>query len=345
MRFSLVVTLQHPGAGRSSVEDIYAATLEDAELAEQLGYHAILVGEHHFVPEGFCPAPLTVAAAMAARTRRIRVGTSIAILPLVHPLRFAEEAAVVDNLSGGRLTLGLAAGYVGREFKRFGVDLRQRGRLLEEGILAIRGAWSGEDGLDVTPAPVQQPGPPIWMGVASPAGARRAARLGVVPYFPTTPVGLLREQIGLYREACDAGGYAPADRVAVVREAFVGDDRASAWAEAGASILRCYRDEYLRWGGVMDVDPATGDRVFVRDVDHPIFAGDRLIDDRLLVGSPAEVIDEIRRYERELGITDITLRFHHPGLPAESVRRSMRRFARDVMPAFSTPSGVAPNAN
>ena len=330
MRFGLVVTLQHPGAGRAPVAGLYADALRDAELAEELGYDAILVGEHHFVPDGFCPAPLTVAAAMAARTSRIRIGTSILIAPLMHPLRVAEEAAVVDSLSDGRLRLGIGTGYVGREFKRFGVDLRERGRLLEDGVRTMIGAWTGEDGLDVTPAPVQRPHPELWLGVASPAGARRVARLGQVPYFPTTPIALLRNQIEHYRRACETLGTEPSERIAIVREAFIGDDEAAAWRIAGEAILRCYRTEYLRWGAVMDADPATGGRIFIRDPDDPIFSGRRLIRDRLLVGSAAELREEIERY-RELGVTDITLRFHHPGLDPEHVREAMRRFAAEVL--------------
>jgi alkanesulfonate monooxygenase SsuD/methylene tetrahydromethanopterin reductase-like flavin-dependent oxidoreductase (luciferase family) len=339
MRFGLVVTLQHPGAGRSPVAGLYADALHDAEYAEELGYDAILVGEHHFVPDGFCPAPLTVAAAMAARTKRIRVGTSILILPLVHPLRVAEEAAVVDNLSDGRLRLGVGSGYVGREFRRFGVDLRERGRLLEEGVRTVIGAWTGEDGLDVTPAPVQSPHPEVWLGVASPAGGRRAARLGVVPYFPTTPITLLERQIADYRDACAELGREPSQRVAIVREAFVAGDEAEAWERAGDAILRCYREEYLRWGAVMDADPATGERTFIRDPDHEIFRGRGLIRDRLLVGSPDDVTREIERY-RELGVTDITLRFHHPGLDPGLVRDAMRRFAEQVAPAFTQTGAV-----
>jgi alkanesulfonate monooxygenase SsuD/methylene tetrahydromethanopterin reductase-like flavin-dependent oxidoreductase (luciferase family) len=330
MRFGLVVTLQHPGAGRAPVADLYADALRDAELAEELGYDAILVGEHHFVPDGFCPAPLTVAAAMAARTSRIRIGTSILIAPLMHPLRVAEEAAVLDNLSTGRLRLGMGTGYVGREFRRFGVDLRERGRLLESGVRTMIGAWTGEDGQDVTPAPVQRPYPELWLGVASPAGARRVARLGAVPYFPTTPIALLANQIEHYRQACAALGQEPSSRIAIVREAFIGDDEASAWAIAGDAILRCYREEYLRWGAVMDADPVTGERVFIRDPDDPIFSERRLIADRLLVGSAQSIVSELERY-RELGVTDITLRFHHPGLAAEHVREAMRRFAAEVM--------------
>ena len=135
-------------------------------VADQLGFDGVWLSEHHLTGDGMLPAPLVMAAALAARTERIRIGTNILGLPVHHPLRVAEDAAVVDLLSDGRLTLGVGQGYSEREFAAFGVDRRRRGALLEEGVRAIRTAWS-----EVTPRPHGRI--PIYVAGVTAAGVER----------------------------------------------------------------------------------------------------------------------------------------------------------------------------
>src|SRR3712207_5495169 len=119
----------------------YAECLEEIEEGERLGFTGVWLSEHHFVDDGYLPSPLVVAAAIAARTERIRIGTNVLLLPMHHPLRVAEDAAVVDLVSGGRFILGVGQGYVQHEFETLGFDRKFRPSLFEEGIEVIRQAW------------------------------------------------------------------------------------------------------------------------------------------------------------------------------------------------------------
>ncbi len=155
-----------------------------AVAAERAGFDSFWVSEHHGLPDGYLPSPLTVLAALAPATRTITLGTGLLLAPLHHPLRLAEDAAVVDLLSGGRLVLGLGLGYADREYRAFGVDPRTRGARLEALVGALRLAWTGAEfscrelGLDrvrVTPAPGRRI--PIWLGGYADKAVARAARI------------------------------------------------------------------------------------------------------------------------------------------------------------------------
>src|SRR5262247_1247182 len=156
-----------PLQGQAGFEE----TLQECERAEAAGFDSIWLGEHHNNPVLY-PAPLIGLAAIASRTRRVRLGTGVLLLPLYHPLAVAEEGAMVDMISGGRFILGLGAGYAPEEFSAFGISIKERGRRLEEGATLVRRLWTEEhvshEGrhyrvTDVTlgPRPVQQPRPPI----------------------------------------------------------------------------------------------------------------------------------------------------------------------------------------
>jgi alkanesulfonate monooxygenase SsuD/methylene tetrahydromethanopterin reductase-like flavin-dependent oxidoreductase (luciferase family) len=164
---------------------LYHEMLEMVSWGDRHGFTQVRISEHHGVADGYLPAPLIAAAAIAARTERLRIGIAALVLTLHNPVTVAEQLAVLDHISGGRLDVTLAAGYVPSELAMFGVDPRQRGSLIEENIRVLRAAWSGEEfeylgrRMRVTPAPLQQPHPPLWLGGSTAAAARRAARLGI----------------------------------------------------------------------------------------------------------------------------------------------------------------------
>ena len=200
MKLGLYFDLRNPAAWRRPWRDHYARTLEWIEGAEAAGAESIWVTEHHGFEDGYLPQPLTFAAAIAARTRRVRIGTAVVLAPLHPSIAIAEQAAVVDLISGGRLELGLGAGYVRSEFEAYRADRERRFGLLEERIREIPALWA--EGR-ATPAPVQQP-LPIWGGVLGPQGAQRVGRLGA---------GLLnidRDQFALYAKAFDEAGHGAA---------------------------------------------------------------------------------------------------------------------------------------
>jgi alkanesulfonate monooxygenase SsuD/methylene tetrahydromethanopterin reductase-like flavin-dependent oxidoreductase (luciferase family) len=221
MRVGMYFDLRNPDPWARPWPAVYSHALELIEGAESLGADSVWLTEHHFFEDGYLPQPLTFAAAIAARTKRIRIGTAVLLLALRHPVHVAEEAAVVDILSNGRLDLGVGAGYRIPEFEAFGVDISDRFGRLEQLIQQVRDAWRG----GATPKPVQ-PTIPIWGGFYGPRGARLAGRLGA---------GLLaidRDLGDPYREGLVAGGHGPgAARVAGLVRVFLADDPDATWAQ------------------------------------------------------------------------------------------------------------------
>ena len=211
----MFLDLRNPADRRQDWTRHYARSLERVVAAESLGAKSIWLSEHHGFDDGYLPQPLTFAAAVAARTTRVRIGTAVLLAPLRHPRHIAEEAAQVDLISGGRLELGLGAGYGPAEFEAFGAELASRYRQTDFALAEVRRLLeSGE----LTPPPIQDP-LPLWAGYLGPRGARRAGRLGV---------GLLtldRESYRIYRDALVEGGHEPSRaRLAGALGLFLADD-------------------------------------------------------------------------------------------------------------------------
>ena len=186
VNFGLWYDFRNPAPRRLQFEDFYSASLKQIVWAEQLGFDSVWLTEHHFRDDGYTPSPLVVASAIGARTRTMRIGTNLMLLPLYHPVRVAEDAATLSLLSGGRFDLGVGAGYVEAEYQTFGRSLRNRPSLMEESIAIIRRAWSGEPvnfqgkrfqvgNIPVLPAPERPIR--ILMGAISPSAIERAARI------------------------------------------------------------------------------------------------------------------------------------------------------------------------
>ncbi len=190
LNVGLLFPFRNPPAWRKPFADFYADQLEQTRLAEQLGYDEIWLTEHHFAEDGYSPAILPIASAIAAITRRIRIGTYLVLLPLHNAVRVAEDAATIDIISNGRFDLGVGQGYAPGEFAAYGVNRKTRAGRLEEGIEVIRGAWTKDDfsfegkhykvkNIRLMPRPVQSPHPPLWIGAGAPKAIERAGRMGV----------------------------------------------------------------------------------------------------------------------------------------------------------------------
>ncbi len=237
-RIGLYCDLRNP-AGAKPWPEVYARTLERIVEGERRGLDAVWVTEHHGFADGYLPQPLVFCAAVAARTQKLRIGTGIVIAPLMHPQALAEQAAVVDLLSGGRLELGLGAGYREDEFADFGAEHSRRYETLESTAKALPELWgSGQ----ATPAPVQSP-LPMWIGGRGPRGARIAGRVGA---------GFLwieRELLEPYLKGLAQGGHDPSGaRMGGLVNLFLADDPEAVLAgirEHG----RHNRDTYKRGGG------------------------------------------------------------------------------------------------
>lgn len=244
-RLVLRFDMRNPAWGCDK-QSLYQAALEMSEWADARGFDIIQFSEHHGSEDGYLPSPIVLAAAVAARTRRVRLRMSLVILPLNHPLRVAEDLAVLDIVSGGRLEAVLGAGYVPHEFTMFDVNPARRGKLMEEGVSAIVQAWRGEPfefqgrRVQVTPTPLQSPRPPLWLGGSSPAAARRAARLA--DYFYTSDASLYEQ----YRQEARRLGRDPGPWADIGTGYFVAaQDPEREWAEVEPYLLHefnSYRD-------------------------------------------------------------------------------------------------------
>ena len=277
----------------------YAECLDEVVVAERLGLDAVWLSEHHLTSDGMTPAPLVLAAAIASRTSRLRIGTSVLVLPLHHPLRVAEEAAVVDLLSGGRLVLGVGQGYAEREFAAFGVPRRDRARLMEEGVAALRSVLSsGVFGAErVTPSPLRPV--PVYVGGVTEAGLRRAARLGdgVIVYC-ATPADLRARRALLNTIDPDV----PLICTSVLHVAESADQ---AWAEAAPGIA--HLEQQLR-----------GEPPSLRREDY-------------LVGTPDEVAARLAELHEDLRFEHFAHWVRLPGLSHERAMASLELFANEVV--------------
>lgn len=194
----LFFDLRNPAGWQRPWAEFYGRQLDLICQAEHLGADAVWFTEHHGTDDGYLPQPLTFAAAAAARTSRLRIGTAVLLAALRHPRHVAEEAAVVDLISAGRLELGVGAGFVEAEYAAFGQDLARRYRLTDGAVGEITRLLT-----QVSPAPVQQP-LPVWLGYQGPQGARRAGRMG------TGLLSLDRRLLAPYAEGLVEGGHDPA---------------------------------------------------------------------------------------------------------------------------------------
>ena len=189
MRFGLMADFRNPPDGSRAARDVYHEIIDHLVWSESLGFGDAHFLEHHFTDDDYLPSPMIAATAVAARTKTMRVSTSIATLPFNDPVRLAEDAAVLDVISDGRLDLGVGLGSRPEGFAGYGIDKKTRGARADEALQIIRNLWAGEtvnfhgqhfaiEGAKLSPRPVQQPGPPIWIGGTSPAALRWAAALG-----------------------------------------------------------------------------------------------------------------------------------------------------------------------
>jgi alkanesulfonate monooxygenase SsuD/methylene tetrahydromethanopterin reductase-like flavin-dependent oxidoreductase (luciferase family) len=335
MRIGTVIGFQNPAAWRVDWTELYAAGLRFAQEAEALGLDEVWLTEHHFAEDGYCPALLPVAAAIAARTSRIRIGTKVVLMPFHNPLRLAEDAAVVDVLSGGRLDLGVAAGYRHEEFAGFGIDRSERAGRTREGLevleLALRaqpfdfeGDFFRHHGACVAPPPVQRP-LPIWVGARSDAALRRAAAAGRHLQLADFDLDLCARDHATYTAALRAAGRDPADfEVAAVASVFVDEDAGRAAAIA-APHMRYQQAQYQRWFA------AAGDRT---SADAGPTAGDDGLPPGCLAGTPAAVLEQILAARERVPFTHFSFWTLLPGMAAEAATRSLRLFAEQVLPGL-----------
>lgn len=308
-------------ASRARPAALTREVVETAATAEAIGFDAAWLGERHFARETVtASAPFGLAAAVAEATDALRIGTAVSVLPLHHPVRLAEQVAVLDAISDGRVTLGGGIGYLDAEYDAFDVAADRRVAALLDAVevlcaaaghepLAYEGRLHSVDGVRIEPAYTQQPRPPIWLGGTVPAAMRRAA--AVADGFVGVPVGLdfYRGARTTLATACE--DYDEFDTAAMVN-VFVADstDAALETVEPGLAALE---RRYARWMGFDAPDePDTGTGVY---------------------GTPEEVVEGLSAYESVLGEdAHAIVRLHYPDVPREDSDRALELFADEVLP-------------
>ncbi len=332
IRFGMWYDFRNPPAWKRPYDQLYNEIIDQIVWGEENGFDDIWLSEHHFIEDGYSPSLLPIAAAIASRTKKIHIGTSVVLLPFHNPVRMAEDAATVDVISGGRFELGVGVGYKVEEFESFAISSKERGARTNEGLEIIRRLWEGEtltfEGkyytvtkAKLTPEPIQQPRPPIWVGGFTPPALRRAAKYG----DGYIGVGPLKEAYERYVAALEKVGKSTTD----IRLAggyfwlIPSEDPDKTWNEA-AEHVRYQVNAYAEWleKAGMPLFPKVPDTDALRE--SGLFQ----------VVDVDTCIQMIRDYALETPLTHYYSWTLPPGLPASWIQPHLELFTGKVIPAF-----------
>ena len=351
MKFS-TFHLFHQFAGQTAKE-VYDYQIEIVELLEELGFDGVWVAEHHFRDYGVVPNIFTLLSNLAARTERLRLGTGIVVLPLHNPIHVAEEAAMVDLLSGGRLELGIGRGYQSIEFENFGLDLAEARDRFNESLEMILGLWTQDDfefkgrfhetrhPLTLMPKPVQRPYPPLHVAAVSPETVEIYAGRGLpILADPAAPFSKIAKAARTWHEKAAAAGVDTTGvELVASRSVYV------------APTLEQAREDQARFEANFDrsrifnvrsapIDSATGQTAKGFEFYQDRYLKGGTVDNEFrwnqleIIGDPERVIGQIQMV-RDMGFGNLMCDFGSTRpLPIEEMRKVLRFFAKEVMPAF-----------
>ncbi len=331
IRFGYNLDFRNPSQWYKPWAEFYADLLDFIVWTEELGFGAVWLAEHHGIEDGYLPSPLMVGAAIAARTKTIRIGTGVALAPFYHPVRLAEDMAVLDILSNGRAELSLGLGYLQFEADAYGFDLKRRGKMADEIIAIVVRLWEGEtvtfksEFFDIKdarifPLPLQKPHIPLFVGGLAPAGFRRAARLGDGYNGPI-------ESFPDYLAAVRAEGK-PDSAARIIATSYsdlwmvVTDNPQEALDEI-APHAHYTVNQYAEWQ---------------KDEGWAVFEQKTLEefkkDDNFKILTPGQAIDHIRKRLEEAPFEAFAMAVP-AGIPIEKYRKYAKKFAEEVLPAFT----------
>ncbi len=283
---------------RVQLETVYERAFERIAIMDQTGYEAVWLAEHHFNSYSICPSVHMMGTHVAARTHNLRIGTAVSLAAFYHPLRLAEEVALLDILSGGRVNWGAGRGFDRTEFTAFSVPPEESSDRFRENVEIVLAAWRNErvtfhgryysfEDIEVLPKPKQKPHPPFWLAATSPDSIRAAASKGysilMDPHSTHKEIGQKRL---LYQQILEENGFSIDGRVLpMARLLAIGNTEAEA--------ERVARDG-AKWTLRSYVDPRPGPRA-----KDPV---DRYVDDVIIHGTPDSVLDQIERLREEIGL-------------------------------------------
>ena len=344
----------------SSQQEAFAELFAQAEASERHGLDAVWLAELHFAaptgqPNGMvrpsvASAPLVIASAIAARTQTLRIGVAVNVLPLAHPVRLAEEAATVDNISQGRLDFGVGRSISARAYSSYGIPYEENRERFQECLEVIMKAWTSDrfsyegqffrlNDVSVMPRPYQKPHPPIRVAVTTSETFARVGRLGFPIFVGLRGIGLseLADLLRGYREAWKEGGH-PGEGDALLRiPVYVAQTQERAHSEAEESTMlaftRAARNFARSQEGtvVSATDGAAGE-----DGTALGFTYDDLLKDRVAYGTPEAVVERLNEIQQQLQLSGFIVEMNSGGLiPQANILNSLRLFGEHVIPKFS----------
>jgi len=357
MRFGLFCLMQRPGV---SFTRLFDEQLEEIVFAEQMGFDEVWFAEHHFANEAIAPAPNLFVAALARQTSHMRLGNMISVLPFHHPVQLAEQLALLDHLTHGRLNVGLGKGSRSTEWQRFGFSPEQVNERFYESLQIIQGLWAHEpfsyhgtyyhlEDVRLRPSVLQQPHPPLFTAVAHKASVIWAAEqhIGIAEHYTTTAEA--KEHFRLYRQtqaaAAPTGVQTPQPRL--FREIYVAPTDVQARAEAEPALwdfwrlldeLRSYEQPYNDL--LLDYPTPITDAMFRQATAHLPIVGphtyEELVEQGLaIIGSPETVTQQLLEQIQALELETFIGVFAFGRLSHTQVVRSLDIFAKEVMPVLN----------
>ena len=340
MKFGGFWLLQSPGV--RPTQEVYGNALEQMVLADELGYDSVWLAEHHFSNYGYCPNPLPLAIKVAQVTKKVRIGTAVLVLPIWHPLRLAEDIALTDLLTEGRLEVGFGRGYQKYEFDRIGLDIQESRERSEETLDIVIKAFTSDSFTHeghyyqipetaIYPKPIQKPHPPFWIAATTPESIQSTVRRGLNLFTTgsTRPLSIVENTWGVFQDTLKAEGKDSHAEFAVQQQVFVADTDEEARREMENPLWHFRMVTRLRGAtervekGVAYVDPVEGEPSL-----------DELFESRTITGSPKTVIEKLQRYVDAVGMTHLNCVMALGAIENEKVKHSLRLFAEHVMPHF-----------
>ncbi len=332
IKFGIFMNKQYP-AGESA-RTRFQEHLEQVRLARELGFDTIILGQHFLSAPFQEPQSMPLLARFAAESGNMRLGLSILLGALLHPVEVAEIGATLDLITDGRFICGLGLGYRQEEYDAFGVPKGERVKRFEECVTLVRRLWTEEtvtyeservklNNVGLGLRTIQQPNPPIWIAADADAAVKRAARMGDTwAINPHASLPAIKRQVALYQtERRTLGLPLPAD-VPMRRDLYLAPQNDVAWTECRPFMDAKY-NAYRAWGQ---------DAVLPAD-DHWSTEFQELAQDRFLIGDSAAVTDELQRYRGELpDVNHYIFRIQYPGMPQELILRNIRMLAEQVRP-------------